>query len=77
MKKEIIPNCKKITEDDVDFVICSPEKLEGEMRIPIGKISFRDLGDGTLELIDTKRMDAETTEEVKKYLEELGFKIKL
>lgn len=77
MREDLRFNCKKINEDGVNFVACSPEKIEGNVRIPIGKIKFRELEDGTLELVDTKGMDIKTTEEVKKYLEELGFRIKL
>lgn len=76
-KKDLRFNCKKENVEGVNFVVCSPEIVEGEIRVPIGKIKFRELDDGTLELIETKRMDKVTTEEVKKYLEELGFRIRL
>lgn len=76
-KKDLRFNCKRENIDGVNFVICSPEIVEGNLRVPIGNIKFRELDDGTLELIETTKMDQKTTDEIRKYLEELGFRIKI
>jgi len=43
----------------------------------VGEIKFRELDDGTAELIDFQKMDPETMRRVKEYLEELGFRVRI
>ena len=76
-KKDLRFNCKKETIDGVNFIVCSPELVDGDVRIPVGEIKFRELDDGTAELIDFQKMDPETMRRVKEYLEELGFRVRL
>ena len=76
-KKVFIPNCRKEVIDDVRFVICNPELKDGDIRLPQGKVIFKEVSSNELELIKEEKVSEETTEKIKEYMESLGFKVKL
>ncbi len=73
------PNCRRVEINGVKYVVCEPEEVQKNLRIPKGELKFRELSDGkTLEFVEMKDVDEKTIERVKNHLEEnLGFKVVL
>ncbi len=76
-KKIFVPNCRREEIDGVNFVVCSPEIIEDNIRVPQGKVIFKEVSEDTLELIKEERLSEEATLKTKEYLESLGLKVKL